>query len=112
MTQCKRSVSEALKRRVAAANGWRCAACGRTLESTWHTDHIVALWDGGSNDEENLQPLCVEDHAAKTQLEAIERARRKARLEAQATKRARAPLECTSCGQICSPYFLHRCSES
>ena len=107
MSRCKRSVSDAMKRKVAAAHGWKCAACGILLESTWHTDHVVPLWDGGRNDFANLQPLCVSDHASKTQSEAIERARRKASLEAASASRA--PLECTSCGHVCSPYFLHRC---
>ena len=100
----KRSVSESKKRIVAASYNWKCAACEETLESTFHVDHIVALHNGGTNDLENLQPLCVKDHAIKTQQEAIERNNRKERMR-EARNFKRAPLECTHCGIIISPYF-------
>lgn len=107
----KRSVSESKKRVVAASYNWKCAECGELLESTFHTDHIVALHNGGTNDLENLQPLCVKHHAVKTQLEAIERSKRKERMRVNYTlKYRRAPLECTCCGVIISPYFTsHKC---
>ena len=44
-------------RLVAARYGFKCAICGRTLDASWETDHIVPLSRGGSNDLSNLQPV-------------------------------------------------------
>ncbi len=42
-----------------------CATFGITRAAT-EVDHIRALSDGGTNDRENLQPLCRRHHAKKT----------------------------------------------
>ena len=44
----------------------RCAGRGRVTAATL-VDHILPLRDGGTNDRENLQPLCLDCHAVKTQ---------------------------------------------
>lgn len=62
----KRSVSEARKRAVAAAQGWQCGHCSDTLEATYEVDHIVELQDGGTNDVDNLMALCRNCHGRKT----------------------------------------------
>ena len=44
---------------------WRCQECGlhgQVLEC----DHVVPLEDGGTDEIENLQALCVSCHFAKT----------------------------------------------
>lgn len=50
-----------------------CEAQGRTSAAT-EVDHIVPLWQGGSEDDSNLQPLCAECHNVKTVAEAQQRA--------------------------------------
>lgn len=66
----------ATRERVALAQGYRCAHCGRVwVPSRDQVDHRVGLEQGGSNDDSNLQLLCVECHEAKTASEAKERAR-------------------------------------
>lgn len=42
--------------------------CGRKIQAgeQWDCDHIVALINGGSHSEGNLQPLLNEHHKAKT----------------------------------------------
>jgi 5-methylcytosine-specific restriction protein A len=35
----------------------------------WDVDHIVAIANGGKNEETNLQPLLVEHHKAKTKVD-------------------------------------------
>ncbi|MET9801396.1 HNH endonuclease signature motif containing protein [Streptomyces sp. NPDC006368] len=53
------------------AYGYRCAACGRSPKEDGVKlviDHKVPLDLGGTNDPENLQPLCVEDNHAKQAL--------------------------------------------
>lgn len=43
--------------RVKIDSGHRCLACGRT-DLTLEPDHVVPLSRGGSNEIENIQPLC------------------------------------------------------
>ena len=94
----KRAVSARAKDEVFWRDGATCRLCKETLgDLRWQCDHIVPLWDGGSNDMENLQALCANCHAEKTILEARERARRAKlqeetrRLEAAAERSARHP---------------------
>ena len=66
----ERRVTPLVKKKVAARYGWRCACgCGEQLTFDYHVDHIVPLWRGGSNDEENLQPLIPSHHLLKTSRE-------------------------------------------
>lgn len=48
--------------RIAA--GDRCARCGSA--ERLELDHIVPLWNGGTNDPDNLQLLCYTCHKLKT----------------------------------------------
>jgi hypothetical protein len=36
--------------------GWRCLACGKQRKLT--ADHVVSVYQGGSDDISNIQPLC------------------------------------------------------
>lgn len=49
-----------------------CEAAGRVQAAT-QLDHVVPLWAGGSDAEQNLQGLCHECHADKTRREAGDR---------------------------------------
>jgi len=44
-----------------------CVVCERPAQEI---DHIVPLYKGGTNDRENLQPLCIECHKDKTRQDA------------------------------------------
>lgn len=76
-TQMERGRAWMSKReRVAQRFGYRCAECGLVLmPGKWECDHIVPREQGGSNDEANLQSLCVPCHQAKTAREAKARAK-------------------------------------
>ena len=65
-TREKRNVSNLMKKKVAASQGWKCGMCGVTLDETFEVDHTVPLFKGGSNDMSNLRALCVRDHKKKT----------------------------------------------
>lgn len=55
--------------RIFEAGGGRCAGpCGRKLFASddWHVDHIIALENGGTDDDTNLQILCGWCHKPKT----------------------------------------------
>lgn len=67
------TVSAAVSKQVAAAQRWRCRACDRLLPPAFEIDHSTPLWAGGADSLANLQALCPNCHAAKTQSEAISR---------------------------------------
>lgn len=48
--------------------GGRCHRSGRAIGpgDTWALDHILALCNGGANDEDNLAPILSDEHPAKT----------------------------------------------
>ena len=61
-----RSVSQLLKKKVAANQKWKCGHCAQVLDASYEVDHILALYKGGSNDESNLVALCRNCHGKKT----------------------------------------------
>jgi len=65
-TRIQRSVSGAKKKRVAAKQQWKCAICNNILDETYEVDHILALSNGGTNEDDNLRALCRPCHAKKT----------------------------------------------
>lgn len=64
-----RKVSTSVKIQIGATQSWKCNVCLEQLKSTFQIDHITPLCMGGTNAENNLQALCVECHAQKTQRE-------------------------------------------
>ena len=78
MATHKRSVSDKVKAEVLWRDSATCRLCNETLlDFRWQCDHIVPLWDGGSNVLDNLQAICANCHSEKTILEAQLRARRR-----------------------------------
>lgn len=58
------------------AQGSRCQGCGRLwLPERDQVDHRVPREAGGSDEDKNLQLLCDECHAAKTERERLARER-------------------------------------
>lgn len=85
-TSENRTAGSALQRRRLRA--WEasptCAMCGRVVAypGGFELDHIIPLWEGGKDEPENCQILCMwmdgagvkkGCHAGKTALEAVER---------------------------------------
>ena len=66
-----------MQKRVAVRYGFKCALCGKLLDDTWETDHVIPL-NTARNDEEaerlnsieNLQPVHRVCHQIKTSREA------------------------------------------
>jgi hypothetical protein len=65
-TKEKRNVTGLTKKKVAASQGWKCGACGNTLDETYEVDHRLALYKGGTNEITNLVALCPHCHRKKT----------------------------------------------
>lgn len=66
-----RSVSQLMKKQVAAKQQWRCGHCQNVLDASYEVDHILALYKGGTNEEENLVALCRNCHGKKTVAERL-----------------------------------------
>lgn len=62
----KRYVLSNSKKSVYRDQGHNCAKCQLKLPISYQIDHIVPLYQGGSNDEDNLQALCPTCHSEKT----------------------------------------------
>jgi 5-methylcytosine-specific restriction endonuclease McrA len=80
MLNKRKAFSEVFKRIIACNQGYRCvgAVCKgiHLLPQTWELDHIEPISAGGSNHVSNLQLLCPNCHALKTQYENRHRLRR------------------------------------
>lgn len=57
-----------LKAKIHLRDEWTCQCCGRVTQDL-ELDHIVNIAQGGTEDESNLQSLCIECHKVKTQNE-------------------------------------------
>ncbi|MBN19787.1 MAG: hypothetical protein CL678_00765 [Bdellovibrionaceae bacterium] len=103
-TTTRGTASAAVARQVGAAQRWKCNACRRPLPAAFQIDHIVPLWSSGEDVVENLQALCANCHADKTQKEAVTRrlhAEQDARREAYETREdvviATNKVRCSAC---------------
>ena len=52
--------------KVAYEQNYLCAKCAKLLPPDWQLDHITPLSQGGDNERENVQALCVACHTDKT----------------------------------------------
>lgn len=59
-------MTPARKRQVLEDYGKVCAECGASLSTKVEIDHRIQLWLGGPEERENLRPLCIPCHTAKT----------------------------------------------
>jgi len=65
------------RERIRARDCGLCQECKRRGKTALGAavDHIIPLWKGGSDEDDNKELLCVPCHDAKTAREAAERAR-------------------------------------
>lgn len=64
-----RNVSKRRREKIIAGQRGICKRANCEAPAT-DVDHILPLWIGGTNRDDNLEGLCVEHHKAKTSLEA------------------------------------------
>ena len=55
-----------IRRRVLLRDHYTCRHCGRVSVVDMEVDHIVPLFLGGAESDENRQVLCCDCHAAKS----------------------------------------------
>ena len=65
-TKEKRNVTGLMKKKIAASQEWKCGNCKSLLDETYEVDHRKALFQGGTNEPENLVALCPNCHRHKT----------------------------------------------
>ena len=102
----RRHLGESMKKRVGASQEWKCAKCAKLLPATFQVDHVIPHAIGGSDHPSNLEALCVECHAAKSQSENARIAHHK-KLEKLCTRSSEVP--CWTCHRVVSTYFEHAC---
>ena len=71
----RKNLSDSEKAELILSFESKCAGCGMKAES-FQIDHIKPLASGGSNEMDNLQPLCKDCHKEKTIIENAEKAYR------------------------------------
>ncbi len=71
------AIPDRVRLRVYETHNGRCPKCTRKLmPGQWDLDHIVALANGGTHSEGNLQPLCKSPcHSQKTKADVAEKSR-------------------------------------
>lgn len=70
----KRNVSKARRVAVLERQGHVCKRANCDAPAV-DVDHIIPLWAGGSNRDDNLEGLCADHHGQKTRAEAKARAK-------------------------------------
>lgn len=83
-----RKLTKSQKENIAARQFFKCAGSisnyqcplwarennkGIFGEEKYHIDHIIELWDGGTDNEDNLQALCLSCHSVKTKRSTTQR---------------------------------------
>ncbi len=70
--------TEPERRKIAERQNWKCGSDACKLAGkleAYDVDHIIPLWKGGKDDDDNVQALCPACHRIKTDMERVERAR-------------------------------------
>lgn len=87
----RRSMTKARRTRIAERQHGLCACgCGGALGASFDVDHVLALWMGGTDADDNLEGLTEGHHKIKTRADAAARAKVK-RLIAKEDGTARKP---------------------
>jgi 5-methylcytosine-specific restriction enzyme A len=66
--EARRSMTPHRRAKIFADREGRCHKCKRTLgpSDDWDCDHVLALENGGTDDDNNLAPCCSWCHVEKT----------------------------------------------
>lgn len=102
----RRTITRRLAAKLLFRFQYTCQTCFELVDDLHEFDHVVPLWAGGPDAEDNLQLLCYGCHGRKTRDESdlYARHRRLSRTLVLASERA-----CWKCGAVYSCYFPHRC---
>ncbi len=110
----RRLVTTAVGKMVAARQAWKCQVCKAVLPPSYEIDHVEPLWRGGGDCASNLQAVCPNCHALKTQRESVERieaargrTRAKQYEEREDKYLSAGAVMCVSCGRVRRPGTPH-----
>ena len=64
---------QVIRKRILSRDKGLCQPClkDRHYKPARQVDHIVPKFEGGTDDDSNLQSICIECHRTKTQAEAL-----------------------------------------
>lgn len=60
---CKYTTKPEVRDRIFSRDNYKCVLCGSTERLT--IDHIISIYRGGTDDDDNLQTLCNRCNAGK-----------------------------------------------
>ena len=69
------TLTESEKKIIAARQSWKCSSRHLVLPASYQVDHTIPLCNGGDDHDSNCTAMCASCHAAKTQIESVQRAR-------------------------------------
>ena len=95
----KRAVSKSRRDSVIEGQGGICKRSYCDAPAV-DVDHILPLWSGGSNANDNLEALCVDCHKQKTAAEAKARGKVKRLADETGTNRVRKPIQSRGFGSV------------
>lgn len=95
----KRAVSKATRQAVIAKQDGICKRSYCEAPAV-DVDHILPLWSGGTNANDNLEALCVDCHKQKTAAEAKARGKVKRLAGETGANRVRKPIQSRGFGSV------------
>ena len=103
----RRTITRRLAAKLLFQFKYTCQACNQVVDDLHEFDHIIPLWAGGKDHEDNLQLLCYACHGRKTRDESDLYTKHR-----RAVKLLHLPSEkvCWRCSAVYSAYFGHECS--
>ena len=102
----RRTITRRLAAKLLYRFQYKCQTCLQVVDDLHEFDHVVPLWAGGKDDEQNLQLLCYACHGRKTRDESdlYTCYRRTCRTLHLPSERV-----CWKCNTVYSRYFSHEC---
>ena len=103
----RRTITRRLAAKLLYRFRYTCQMCNGLVDDLHEFDHVVPLWAGGPDHEDNLQLLCYGCHGRKTRDESdlYTEYRRVCRTLVAPSERV-----CWRCATVYSCYFPHSCA--
>lgn len=102
----RRALKKGEREMIFMSQKGRCNMCRKYLhENVYDIDHIHPLWDGGSNEFNNLQAICLQCHGIKSRIT-------EPQMKNEMKSWSPSYRYCWKCKYIYSMFFKHQCNSS
>ena len=102
----RRTITRRLAAKLLYRFRYTCQMCCEIVDDLHEFDHVVPLWAGGRDDDENLQLLCYGCHGRKSRDESDMRTKW---CRVRRTLLLPTEVACWRCCAVYSRYFRHVC---